>query len=204
MGERKTALITGASGGIGGAAAVAFAKEGYNVVLHYNSSEQKANDVLQKVLECGVEAHIFKADISVYAQAGELVKFTLDTFGSIDALVNNAGITKDTLLLRMREEDFDRVIEVNLKGAFNMTSHAARSMLKKRSGSIVNISSVVGIRGQCCAGKLRKRKSRSYWYDESLRKGNGAKGHPRQRCCTGFCRNGNDGGFNGRNKENNA
>lgn len=147
MSERKTALITGASGGIGGAAAVAFAKEGYNVVLHYNSNEQKANTVLQKVLEYGVEAQVFKADISDYAQAGQLVKFTLDTFGAIDALVNNAGITRDTLLLRMKEEDFDRVININLKGAFNMISHAAKSMLKKRSGSIVNISSVVGIKG---------------------------------------------------------
>ncbi len=147
MGERKTALITGASGGIGSAAAAAFAKEGYNVILHYNANEQKANTALQKVLEYGVEAYIFKADVSDYAQAGALVNFALEKFGSIDALINNAGVTRDTLLLRMKEEDFDRVIEINLKGAFNMISHAAKSMLKKRSGAIVNISSVVGIAG---------------------------------------------------------
>jgi len=147
MEETKTALITGASGGIGSAAAIALAKEGYNIVIHYNSNAQAANEVLQKVLDCGVCAHTFKADVSDYAQAGELVDFALHTFGGIDALVNNAGITRDTLLLRMKEEDFDRVISVNLKGAFNMISHASKSMLKRRKGAIVNVSSVVGIIG---------------------------------------------------------
>ena len=147
MNDRKTALVTGASGGIGSAVAVALAQKGYNLVLHYNSNEEAAQAVAQKVLEAGAEARIYKADVSDYAQAGELVRFTLQTFGSIDALINNAGITKDNLLLRMKEEDFDRVLNVNLKGAFNMVSNAAKSMLRQRSGSIINVSSVVGIVG---------------------------------------------------------
>ena len=147
MGEAKTAVITGASGGIGSATAIALAKEGYNLVLHYNSNEAAANAVLQKVLECGVQACIHKADISDYAQAGALIALAVEKFGGVDALINNAGITKDSLLLRMKEEDFDRVISVNLKGAFNTISHAAKLMLKKRAGAIVNVSSVVGIVG---------------------------------------------------------
>jgi 3-oxoacyl-[acyl-carrier protein] reductase len=147
MDERKTALITGASGGIGSAAAVALASEGYNLVLHYNSNEQAAGEVLKKVLVYGVQAYMFKADVSDHAQAGALVDFTIKTFGGIDALINNAGITRDTLILRMKEEDFDRVVAVNLKGAFNMISHASKSMLKRRTGAIVNVSSVVGITG---------------------------------------------------------
>jgi len=147
MGEKKTAVITGASGGIGSATALEFARQDYNLVLHYNSNEAAAQEVKGKALEFGVQADIFKADVSDYSQAGALVEFAVKTFGGIDALVNNAGLTRDTLILRMKEEDFDRVINVNLKGAFNTISHAAKTMLKARHGAIVNISSVVGIIG---------------------------------------------------------
>ncbi len=147
MDDKKTAIITGASGGIGSAAALELAKEGYGLILHYNSNELSAKDVLQKVSGLGADSYIFKADISGYGEAGELVAFAMEKFGRIDALVNNAGITRDTLLLRMKEEDFARVIDVNLKGAFNMVSHAAKYMLKARKGAIINVSSVVGLTG---------------------------------------------------------
>jgi 3-oxoacyl-[acyl-carrier protein] reductase len=147
MENAKTAVITGASGGIGSAAVLELARKGYNIVLHYNSNEASALALKQKAEEAGAKAEIFKADISDNSQAGALIDFAIKTFGGIDALINNAGMTRDTLILRMKEEDFDRVIAVNLKGAFNTTSHAARHMLKARKGAIVNVSSVVGIIG---------------------------------------------------------
>jgi len=147
MEEVKTAIITGASGGIGSATVLEFARRGYNLVLHFNSNEMAAQILQKQAVEAGAKAEIFKADIADYAQAAALIGFAIDTFGSIDALINNAGITKDTLILRMKEEDFDRVIGVNLKGAFNTISHAAKHMLKARRGAIVNVSSVVGITG---------------------------------------------------------
>jgi 3-oxoacyl-[acyl-carrier protein] reductase len=147
MEETKTAIVTGASGGIGSATALEFARRGYNLTLHYNGNEAAALALKEKAEGFGIKAEIFKADISDNAQAAALIGFAMNAFGRIDALVNNAGITRDALILRMKEEDFDRVIGVNLKGAFNTVSHAAKHMLKARKGAIVNVSSVVGIIG---------------------------------------------------------
>ena len=145
--DRKTAVVTGAGRGIGRAIAVALAKDGYNVVINYNGSKDKAEEVALECRGYGVSAITVKANVSDFSESEELIKKTIDEFGSIDVLVNNSGITRDNLLLRMKEEDFDSVIDVNLKGTFNTIKHATRQMMKQKSGSIINMSSVVGISG---------------------------------------------------------
>ena len=141
----KTALVTGASRGIGRAIALKLAELGANLVLNYNKSLSSIEEVVKEIELKGGKAITIQGDVSVFKDAEKIVKCAVDSFGSLDILVNNAGITKDGLLLRMKEEDFDRVINVNLKGAFNCIKHAAPIMLKQKSGRIVNISSVVGI-----------------------------------------------------------
>lgn len=150
--ERKTAVVTGASRGIGKAIALALAKDGFNVVINYNGNKEKAEQVKKECEDYGVNAITVKANVADFTESENLIKEAVSTFGSIDVLVNNSGITKDTLLLRMKEEDFDSVIDVNLKGTFNTIKHAARQMMKQRSGSIINMSSVVGISGN--AGQI--------------------------------------------------
>lgn len=150
--ERRTAVVTGASRGIGKAIALALAKEGFNVVINYNGNKEKAEQVKKECEDFGVNAITVKANVADFTESENLIKEAVSTFGSIDVLVNNSGITKDTLLLRMKEEDFDSVIDVNLKGTFNTIKHAARQMMKQRSGSIINMSSVVGISGN--AGQI--------------------------------------------------
>lgn len=143
----KTAVITGASRGIGKGIALCFAQHGANIAFSYLSSDEKAR-VLETELEAfGIKAKGFKSDASDFASAQKLADQVMESFGSIDVLVNNAGITKDTLLMRMTEEDFDRVMEINLKSIFNLTKAVLRPMLKQRSGSIINMSSVVGVKG---------------------------------------------------------
>ncbi|WP_010232945.1 3-oxoacyl-[acyl-carrier-protein] reductase [Clostridium arbusti] len=148
----RTAIVTGASRGIGRAIALRLADMGANVVVNYRSSAKDTEELLQEIEAKGVKAIAVQADISDFEEAKNLIKSAVDTFDSIDILVNNAGITKDGLLLRMKEEDFDSVINVNLKGAFNTIKHVSGIMLKQRSGKIINISSVVGITGN--AGQL--------------------------------------------------
>jgi len=143
----KTAIVTGAAGGIGSAVSMALAGDGYDIMLHYNSSGDKAEALQKEIQSTGAQAETFKADISDFSEAEALVNAAVEKFGRVDCLVNNAGITKDGLLMRMTEEEFDRVIAVNLKGCFNTTRHIAKHMLKNRSGCIVNISSVVGVLG---------------------------------------------------------
>ena len=150
--ERRTAVVTGASRGIGKAIALALAKDGFNVVINYNGNKEKAKQVKKECEDFGVNAITVKANVADFTESENLIKEAVSTFGSIDVLVNNSGITKDTLLLRMKEEDFDSVIDVNLKGTFNTIKHAARQMMKQRSGSIINMSSVVGISGN--AGQI--------------------------------------------------
>ncbi len=145
--QGKTAIITGATRGIGKGIAQVFAQQGANIAFTYSSSVEAAN-VLEKELNAlGVKAKGYQSNAADYDQAQELVKDVLETFGNIDVLVNNAGITKDNLLMRMSEEDFDKVIEVNLKSVFNMTKAVQKTMLKQRQGSIINMSSVVGVKG---------------------------------------------------------
>ena len=145
--EGKTAIITGGSRGIGKGIVETFAKHGANVAFTYNSSEESANAIAAAASEEGVKVIAYKSNAANFDESQELAAKVLEDFGSIDILINNAGITKDNLLMRISEEDFDRVIEVNLKSVFNMTKAVQRTMLKQRKGSIINMSSVVGLKG---------------------------------------------------------
>ncbi|MDA3932088.1 MAG: 3-oxoacyl-[acyl-carrier-protein] reductase, partial [Tenericutes bacterium] len=145
--HNKTVLITGASRGIGKAIALAFAKVGANVVINYNHSKDKAEALVQEIEGLGAKAFAIQADVSNFEQAKALIESAIDTFGQINVLINNSGITKDNLMLRMKEEDFDQVINVNLKGTWNMCKHITKHFLKNKAGSIINISSVVGLIG---------------------------------------------------------
>ncbi|HEX7056929.1 MAG TPA: 3-oxoacyl-[acyl-carrier-protein] reductase [Bacilli bacterium] len=143
----KVALVTGSSRGIGRAIALALAKAGAEVAVNYAGSEQAAAEVVEIIRGLGRKAEKFRADVGNAQQAEQLVKSVVETFGKVDILVNNAGITRDNLIMRMKEEEFDEVIHTNLKGVFNCTKAAARPMMKQRSGTIINISSVVGVIG---------------------------------------------------------
>ena len=143
----KTAIVTGATRGIGKGVAIKLAEQGANIAFTYVSSSEKALALENELQAFGVKAKAYKSDASIMKDAEELIKDVLENFESIDVLVNNAGITIDNLLMRMSEEDFDRVLEVNLKSIFNMTKAVQRTMLKQRSGSIVNMTSVVGVKG---------------------------------------------------------
>jgi len=143
----KNIIITGANRGIGRGIALAFAKEGANVAFTYSSSEGPAKELEAELSAFGVTAKAFKSNAADFDAAQQLVSDVLEIFDSIDVLINNAGITKDNLLMRISEEDFDNVIEVNLKSVFNMTKAVQRTMLKQRHGSLIHMSSVVGVKG---------------------------------------------------------
>ena len=145
--EGKNVIITGASRGIGKGIAEVFAKHGANIAFTYHSSDEKAKFLETELSVNGCKAKGYKSDASDFEAAQQLVKDVMEDFGSIDVLVNNAGITKDGLLMRMSEEDFDSVMNTNMKSVFNMTKAVATPMLKAKSGSIINMSSVVGITG---------------------------------------------------------
>ena len=145
--EGKTAIITVGSRGIGKGIAMVFAKHGANVAFTYSSSVESANSLEKELSNYGVKVKSYQSNAADHKESQDLVENVLEDFGSIDVLVNNAGITKDNLLMRMGEEDFDKVIEVNLKSVFNMTKAVQRTMLKQRKGSIINMSSVVGVKG---------------------------------------------------------
>ncbi|MFD0711236.1 3-oxoacyl-[acyl-carrier-protein] reductase [Paenibacillus sp. GCM10027626] len=143
----KTALVTGASRGIGRAIALALAEAGADVAVNYAGSEAAAVETAKAIEAMGRRALILQANVGKADQFDSMVKQVVDTFGSIDILVNNAGITRDNLLMRMKEEEFDEVIETNLKGVFNGIKAVTRPMMKQRSGRIINISSIVGAVG---------------------------------------------------------
>jgi 3-oxoacyl-[acyl-carrier protein] reductase len=143
----KVALVTGASRGIGRAIAELYAKNGANVAFTYLNSEEKAKQIEADLLAFGVKAKAYKSDAGSFAEAETLVAEVMKDFGQIDVLVNNAGITKDNLLLRMSEQQWDEVIQANLKSVFNLTKCVVKEMLLKRSGSIINLTSVVGVSG---------------------------------------------------------
>jgi len=145
--ENKVALITGGSRGIGKGIVEVFAAQGAHVAFTYNSSAEAANAMADELSQNGVIVKAYQSDAAQFDQAESLMTQVLADFGSIDILINNAGITKDNLLMRVSEEDFDRVIEVNLKSVFNMTKAVQRTMLKQRHGSIINMSSIVGVQG---------------------------------------------------------
>ncbi len=147
MSENNVVFVTGGSRGIGKQVALTYAEHGYNVVINYVSDKTDVEALKKEFDEKGVESLILKADVSNQQEIDEIVKKAIDKFGKIDVLVNNAGITKDNLLMRMKEEEFDRVIEINLKGTFLVTKAVTKYMMKQRNGSIINLSSVVGVSG---------------------------------------------------------
>ncbi len=145
--EGKIALVTGASRGIGSAIAQKLAAAGATVIVNYSGSEAKAQEVVEKIKAAGGNAVAMKCDVSDFGACKELADAILKEFGRLDVLVNNAGITKDGLIMKMTESDFDQVIAINLKGTFNMIQNFSRTFLKQRSGKIINISSVSGVMG---------------------------------------------------------
>lgn len=145
--QGKTAIITGASRGIGRGIAKVFAEQGANVAFTYSSSVQAAEELEKELSVYGVKVKGYQSNAADFNEAQKLVDDVIAAFGTVDILINNAGITKDNLLMRISEEDFDKVIEVNLKSVFNMTKAVQRIMLKNKAGSIINMSSVVGVKG---------------------------------------------------------
>lgn len=145
--ENKVAIVTGGSRGIGRAIALEFAERGAAVVVNYNKSPESAEEVVKKIQESGGKAAAFQADVSDFKQAEALVKFAIDTFGDLSILVNNAGITRDQLIMMMPESDWDAVINTNLKSTFNCSKAAVKHMMRKRTGRIINMASVAGQMG---------------------------------------------------------
>lgn len=154
----KIALVTGASRGIGRQIALSMAREGALVIVNYNGSAARAEETVKEITKSGGQAEAVQCNVADYAAVEELMKYVIGKYKRLDILVNNAGITKDNLLMKMGEEDFDAVIGINLKGAFNCTKHVSRQMLKQKGGRIINISSVSGVMGNAgqanyCASK---------------------------------------------------
>lgn len=154
----KIALVTGASRGIGRQIALTLAGYGATVIVNYNGSEAKAKEVLKEIEEAGGTAEAIQCSVADFAASQDMIQGIVKKYGRLDILVNNAGITRDNLIMKMSEEDFDAVLDTNLKGAFNCIKHVSRQMLKQRSGRIINISSVSGVMGNAgqanyCASK---------------------------------------------------
>ncbi|PRR81144.1 3-oxoacyl-[acyl-carrier-protein] reductase [Clostridium vincentii] len=182
----KCAIVTGAAKGIGKAVALKLASLGANIVLNYRSSEDKAIELETELKELGVEVLRVKGDISKLADVENLINQAKEKFGHIDIMVNNAGITKDNLLLRMKEEDFDSVIDVNLKGVFNCLKTITPIMVKQRFGKIVNLSSVVGIVGNAGQVNYAASKAGVIGMTKSLAKEIGARGITVNAVAPGF------------------
>lgn len=166
--ENKTAIITGATRGIGRGIAVEFANQGANVAFTYSSSVDAAKALEDELNALGIKAKGYQSNAAEFDTAQELAKEILKEFGGIDVLVNNAGITKDNLLMRISEDDFDKVIDVNLKSVFNMTKAVIRPMMKQRSGSIINMSSVVGLKGNAGQSNYAASKSGILGFSKSV------------------------------------
>ncbi len=166
----KIALVTGGSRGIGKEIALALAKEGINIAISYGNNAISAKAVLEELKSLGVEAIAVKADVSISEEVTNLIKKVESELGTIDILVNNAGITKDNLLIRMTEEDWDSVMDVNLKGVFLCTKAVSRAMMKKRYGKIINITSVVGITGNAGQGNYSASKAGVIGFTKSMAK----------------------------------
>lgn len=166
----KVALITGATRGIGRQIAITLSKEGYHIALNYRRENEELESVKKEIEENQVECFPVKGDVSNFEDCEELVKQVVDKFGKIDILVNNAGITKDMLLMRMKKEDFEQVIDVNLVGTFNVTKNVINYMLKARSGRIINISSVVGVSGNAGQTNYAASKAGMIGFTKSLAK----------------------------------
>ena len=171
----KTALITGASRGIGRGIAKKFAEQGANVAFTYLASAEKAKILEEELISTGVKAKGFLSDASKYDQTEKLINSILEYFGGLDIIINNAGITRDNLLLRMTEQQWDEVMEVNLKSIFNVTKAVQRHFLKQRSGSIINITSVVGIQGNAGQSNYAASKAGIIGFTKSIAKELGSR-----------------------------
>ena len=173
--ENKTAIVTGASRGIGEAIARKFAQEGANVAFTYLSSAERAQKLVAELETSGAKVKAYKSDASSFEEAEQLVKNVLDDFGGVDILVNNAGVTRDNLLLRMNEEQWDDVMQINLKSIFNLTKNILRPMLKARAGSIINISSIVGMTGNAGQSNYAASKAGIIGFSKSIAKEIGSR-----------------------------
>ena len=166
----KSALITGATRGIGKQIAITLAKQGYNIALNYRKENEELENTKKEIEEIGVQVLAVKGDVSNFEDCENFVKQVIERFGQIDVLVNNAGITKDMLLMRMKKEDFEQVIDTNLVGTFNVTKNVVPYMMKARSGRIINISSVVGISGNAGQTNYSASKAGIIGFTKSLAK----------------------------------
>ncbi|QLY81757.1 3-oxoacyl-[acyl-carrier-protein] reductase [Clostridium intestinale] len=182
----KTIIVTGANRGIGKAIALKLGKIGANVIVNYRSNEKEASEVVAEIKELGGEASMVKADVSRYEDAENLINEAKNIYGSIYGVVNNAGITKDTLILRMKEEDFDAVINTNLKGTFNCCKAATPHLIKARQGRIVNISSVIGLIGNVGQINYAASKAGILGVTKSLAREIGARGITVNAIAPGF------------------
>lgn len=190
-----TALITGASQGIGACIARRLAKDGYNIAInHFPSDNDKANaeKVAEECRAFGVEAELFAANVASYADCEAMTKAVKERFGSIDALVNNAGITKDGLMVRMSEEQYDAVVAVNQKSVFNMMKLVGAVMMRQKHGRIVSLASVAGLYGNPGQINYSCNKSSYYRYDKNSCKRTRFKRHNSKRCCPGIYQNSYD------------
>jgi 3-oxoacyl-[acyl-carrier protein] reductase len=174
--QGKTALITGGSRGIGEGIVKHYASQGADVAFTYLSSDEKAKALENELTAMGVKAIAIKSDAADFSQAEKLTDEVVKAFGKIDILINNAGITKDTLILRMTEEQWDEVIRVNLKSVFNLTKHVLKIMLKARAGSIINMGSVVGVFGNAGQANYAASKAGIIGFTKSIAKEVGSRG----------------------------
>ncbi len=172
----KTAVVTGGSRGIGKAVALKLAELGANIVVNYTKNPEKAQEVIKTIEGMGLKAMAIKADVSNSAEVDELFRRVEENFSTIDILVNNAGITRDTLLVKMKEEDWDNVISINLKGTFNCTKAVIKKMMKQRSGKIVNIASVIGVTGNAGQSNYGASKAGIIGFTKSIAKEVGSRG----------------------------
>ena len=172
----KTAIVTGGSRGIGRATAIELSKMGMNVAVIFHGNQEKADETVAACKANGVEAIAIKCDVKVMAEVQIAIENVMETFGSVDVLVNNAGVTKDGLLLRMSEEDFDAVVDTNLKGCFLFSKACAAIMMKQRSGKIINIASIVGIQGNAGQANYAASKAGIIGFTKSLAKELGSRG----------------------------
>ncbi|MEZ7901096.1 MAG: 3-oxoacyl-[acyl-carrier-protein] reductase [Flavobacteriales bacterium] len=182
----KVVLITGASQGIGKGIAIRCAKHGANIAFTHLSSPDKAKEVENELIAIGVKAKGYQSDASEFESSHKLVEDVMEDFGQIDVLVNNAGITKDGLLMRMSEQDWDDVLRVNLKSIFNMTKAVQRTMLKQRKGSIINLSSVVGVNGNAGQSNYSASKAGMIGFTKSIAKELGSRNIRSNAIAPGF------------------
>lgn len=173
--ESKVALVTGASRGIGKSIALKFASEGANVAFTYSRENNQIEEIVKELEGYGIQAKAYRSNAADFSECEQLIKDITNDFGSLEVIVNNAGITKDNLLMRMSEEDFDQVIAVNLKSVFNTTKSALRGLLKARKGSIINLSSVVGVNGNAGQANYSASKAGIHGFTKSMAKELGSR-----------------------------